>query len=73
MNGSFRPLVNPATRVSEIVLEETRDRRREVSEQVRLRAHLLHLLASAPLDDEVLHITHLEVVDGGDVGGEVAS
>lgn len=43
-----------------------RQQRREVSEQVGLRAHLLHLLTTAPLDSELLRITPYGVVEGGE-------
>lgn len=66
MRGGFEKQVNNATRLSETDPEGSRQQRREVSEQVGLRAHLLHLLTTAPLDSELLRITPYGVVEGGE-------
>jgi hypothetical protein len=50
--------------MSEIDLEASQERREWEREQVRLRAHLLSLLSTAPMDSELFKVTPYEVVDG---------
>lgn len=64
MRGGFRPLVNPGSSVSEVDLDGTRLARREVAEQVRLRNHLLGLLAQTPVDEDLVRVTPFQLVDG---------
>lgn len=56
MRGGFRRQVSPASRLRDVDVEGSRAARRELHEQVRLRSHLLQLLASAPFDGDTLEI-----------------
>lgn len=78
MRGGFRQLVHPATVASAMDVEASRQRRQELHEQVRLRAHLLCLLSEAPVDEELVRVSKIEAVadlghgedeDGGEDAG----
>ena len=64
MNLGLCQLVNPGTSVGEIDLDATRHERARIHEQVRLRAHLLSLLAHAPIDENLVRVSRFQVVDG---------
>ena len=54
MRGGFAKLVNPASRISEVDLESTREARARVHEEVRLHQRLAVILAlSSPGDGTV--------------------
>jgi hypothetical protein len=50
--------------VNSVDLEATRAERERLHEQVRLRNHLLVLLSSAPVDEDLVRVTPFQVVDG---------
>jgi len=64
MRTGLSDLVHPATPVSEIDLDATRAERERLHQQVRLRAHLLHVLGDAPIDEDRVRVTPFEVLDG---------
>lgn len=64
MRGGFRELVNEGSAVSTVDLESTRAERERLHEQVRLRNHLLVLLSSAPVDEDLVRVMPFQVVDG---------
>jgi len=64
MRGGFKRLVNPGTFISEVDLEETREARRKVHEQFRLRQRLGELLEEHPVDDDQVQVTPYEVIEG---------
>lgn len=66
MRGGFRKVINGGSPVSEVDIDGTRLARREVAEQVRLRNHLVRLLAETPVDEDLVRVTPLRVVDGVD-------
>lgn len=65
MRTGLSGLVHPATLVSEVDLGATRAERERLREQVRLRAHLVHVLSDAPIDEDLVRVTPFEVIDGG--------
>jgi hypothetical protein len=64
VRGGFRKLINEGSAVSTVDLEVTRPERDRLHEQVRLRNHLLRLLAEAPVDEGLVRVTPFKVVDG---------
>jgi hypothetical protein len=72
MRSGLSRLVHPATLVSEIDLDATREQRCRLHEELRLRAHLRWLLDSTTPGDGLVRVTPYEVVDG-DGSTEVAS
>ena len=64
MRGRFRKLINEGSAVNSIDLEATRAERERLHQQVRLRSHLLRLLAEAPVDEDLVQVTPFRVVDG---------
>lgn len=50
--------------MSTVDLESTRAERERLHEQVRLRNHLLGLLSSAPIDEDLVRVTPFRVVEG---------
>jgi hypothetical protein len=63
MRGGFRQLAHPATRVSDVDLETTRPEREALHAQLRLRAHLLHLLATSSPDSDGVVVESLPTVE----------
>lgn len=56
MRGGFERAIGQPIRVSSVDLDATRERRSWVHQQVRLRRHLLALMASSATDDCVVDI-----------------
>lgn len=68
MIGGFCPLVNPATRVSEVNLEATRKERQELHREVRIRNYIGWLFANSLPGEEWVRVT----VDDAEEGPEAA-
>lgn len=62
MRGGFRELVNPASLVSTVDLEATREARQALAAEVRLRQHLARLLMSTPAGEGAVEVKSEDTV-----------
>jgi hypothetical protein len=62
MHGGFKLLASPGVRVSEVDLEASADRRRQVHRDVRMRQHLIGLMSVVSVDDDRLAVS----IESGD-------
>lgn len=60
MKTGLQPLVHAPTRVSEIDLDATVERRRALHEAFRLHQHLIELLRTESIDTDRLHVEAAE-------------
>jgi len=63
MRGGFLALANDGSAVSSVDLEATRAEREGLHDQVRLWNHLLKLLTSVPVDEDLVRVTPCSLLD----------